>query len=362
VTGTAARRGYLDWLRGVAVLIMIEAHTLDSWTRADDRCRPEYGWAIVLGGFGAPIFLFLAGVAVALAAGSRVRKGATDAEAAGFGRRRGWQIFGLAFLFRLQSLVLSGGSVAKLVKVDILNVMGLAMIAAAVVWGLGRSRVSRAVFLALAAVAVALITPIVRATPLLAPVPDVVEWYLRAPAGRTMFNLFPWAGFLLAGAALGMLLDAARTPAEERRLNLALAVAGPTMALGGYAASYLPAIYRETDFWTSSPTFFFLRLGILIAALPVAYGLRSIWSGRSRLQELGVASFFVYWIHVEMVYGLLTLPIHRKLTFEQALLAFVLFSVLMYWLVKVKERIVARWRLQGGSVITPGPLRGTRPT
>jgi uncharacterized membrane protein len=31
------RRGYLDWLRGLAVLIMIETHVLDSWTRFPDR-------------------------------------------------------------------------------------------------------------------------------------------------------------------------------------------------------------------------------------------------------------------------------------------------------------------------------------
>ena len=29
----ASRRGYIDWLRGISVLIMIEAHTLDAWTR-----------------------------------------------------------------------------------------------------------------------------------------------------------------------------------------------------------------------------------------------------------------------------------------------------------------------------------------
>src|SRR6185436_15603559 len=63
------RRAYLDWLRGIAVLIMIEAHTLDSWTRVADRARGAYKWAIVVGGFGAPFFLFLAGIALALAAG-----------------------------------------------------------------------------------------------------------------------------------------------------------------------------------------------------------------------------------------------------------------------------------------------------
>src|SRR5262245_55141013 len=105
-----SRRGYLDWLRGVAVLIMIEAHTLDAWTLVADRSRPAFAWAMVIGGFGAPIFLFLAGIALALAAGSRVRKGSPDAEVTARALRRGWQIFGLAFLFRLQSWLISGGN------------------------------------------------------------------------------------------------------------------------------------------------------------------------------------------------------------------------------------------------------------
>ena len=105
---TVSRRAYLDWLRGVAVLIMIEAHTLDSWTREAERVRDDYKWSIVVGGFGAPIFLFLAGVALALAL-LRRDKGMSEAEVSASARRRGWEIFGLAFLFRLQSAVLGGG-------------------------------------------------------------------------------------------------------------------------------------------------------------------------------------------------------------------------------------------------------------
>ena len=39
--------------------------------------RP-YRWAIVVGGFSAPLFLFLAGVVMALATGSPAAKGAED--------------------------------------------------------------------------------------------------------------------------------------------------------------------------------------------------------------------------------------------------------------------------------------------
>ena len=74
MTSSTVRHAYLDWVRGVAVLIMIEAHVLDAWTQAADRTRPLFGYAMILGGFGAPLFLFLAGMAVVLSAESKLRK------------------------------------------------------------------------------------------------------------------------------------------------------------------------------------------------------------------------------------------------------------------------------------------------
>ena len=338
------RRGYIDWLRGLSVLIMIEAHTLDSWTRLADRPNAVYGWAMILAGFAAPAFLFLAGVALALAGGSRLRRGGTAKEASALAIRRSLQIFALAFLFRLQSWVISGGDPGQaLLKVDILNVMGLAMLAAALLWSLGRERWDRAAWLIAGTSIIVMLTPIVRATPLLALLPDPIEWYIRPIPGRGTFTLFPWAGFLLAGAAVGLWLDAARTPSDERRVNVSLAAAGTTLAVAGYAASFLPPIYAETNFWTTSPTFFALRLGILLAALPLAYAWNALWSGRSVLQEFGCASLFVYWIHVELVYGVLSGPLHKRLTLNQAFIAYALFSVAMFGVAKMKDRVVEWW-------------------
>ncbi len=109
MTSSTVRHAYLDWVRGVAVLIMIEAHVLDAWTQAADRTRPLFGYAMILGGFGAPLFLFLAGLAVVLSAESKLRKTGDFAASWWAVQKRGWQVFGLAFLFRLQSYILSGG-------------------------------------------------------------------------------------------------------------------------------------------------------------------------------------------------------------------------------------------------------------
>ena len=331
-----SRKAYLDWLRGVGVIVMIQGHVIDGWTAPADKSLDAYRWITFVGGVGgAPLFLFLAGAALALAAGSRLEKGRTFADVAALARRRGWQILGLAFLFRLQSWLISGGPPSRLLKVDILNVMGLSLVAAAVLWALGRSVRARLWLFAGGAAACAMVTPIVRTSETVAALPDPLEWYLIPAAGTTAFALLPWAGFLLAGAACGVRLDAARSTAGERSAHVGLAIAGVVTAAAGYAASFLPPIYPQTDFWTSSPTFFFVRLGMVMTLVPLAYVVCSRWEW-GRMRDFGRASLFVYWIHVEIVYGVLTTPLHRRLPLEWAYPAFVAFAFLMCALVKLR--------------------------
>ena len=352
------RRGYLDWLRGVAVLIMIQGHVTDSWTLLADRQRTVYGWITLVGGLAAPMFLFLAGAALVLGAQTRVIKGRNPSEAAATARKHGWQVFGLAFLFRLQSWIISGGAPETLLKVDILNIMGPSMLATALLWGASRGRWPRAATLMGAAIAVAMLTPVVRAAGSLDLLPDPLERYLRPFPGGTTFTLFPWAGFVLAGGALGVWLGEARSPRNERLLNIALVPIGIAIALGAYGASFLPAIYEQTSFWTSSPTFFFLRVGIVVLLLPLAYAWNTLNGERSWLREYGRSSLLVYWVHVELVYGVLTLPFHRKLPLEQAYFGFIILSGLLFGVVKVKNGFMERRRL-GRESVASRPLAAT---
>lgn len=339
-----ARQAYLDRVRGVAVLIMIEAHVLDSWTRPSDRASPLFGYGILLGGMGAPLFLFLAGVAVVLAAESRLRKSGDHRAAWRSAQRRGWQIFGLAFLFRFQSYILGGAAdPAGLLKVDILNIMGPAMAATAFIGESAETTAKRFVAFAAAATAIAMLTPIVRAADVVGWLPDPVEWYLRPYPGRTNFTLFPWAGFVLAGAAAGLAIDKARASGAGPGVHLRLA--SFALVLGGlaYGASFLPSIYARSEFWTSSPTFFFLRVSTVLAALPLAY-----WWDRLRvnphrwsaLEELGRASLFVYWVHVEMVYGFLSRPFRRSLSLGEVAAGYAILTMLLLGLVLLKNRLI----------------------
>lgn len=342
-----SRRAYIDAARGLAVLLMIEAHTLDAWTRPLSRHTPAFARAIVLGGFAAPLFLWLAGLALALAAARAVARDQTRGTAVEAVCRRGLEIFILAFLFRLQAFIVSPGSyLVMLFRVDILNIMGPAIVAAGLLWALsGRRPVLIAIY-AVAATAVAMVTPIIRATPLVDRLPLWVQWYARPSGDYTAFTMFPWAGFVFAGAASGVLLSTVRDARAEHRAHAASAAVGLGLVALGFYTATRPSIYPHSDFWTSSPTWFAIRLGILMVGFSLVY-LAALAAGRwgitwRPLERLGRCSLFVYWIHIELVYGYASWALRGRLPLWGAVLSFAAFSLLMYGAVLLKERLELR--------------------
>lgn len=329
------------------MIVMVGAHVNDAWTRDADRQGGLYMVTVFVAGLAAPLFLFLAGLSLAMAASLR-SAAIGHAGAARLALTRGAQVLALAFLFRLQSQILGWGAWSNFLKVDILNVMGLAMMAAALLWWVSESRAVRVLLFAAATAIVTMTTPLVREAGVLAVLPDPLEAYIRPLPGRTTFALFPWAGFLLGGAIAGELIHAARTRAQELRLQWSLLAAGAAGIALGYAASFQPSIYPVANFWTSSPTFFFIRLGMCAAMLPIA----RVVAGRpaALTATLGRASLFVYWIHVEMVYGVLGRPLRRGLPIEASLVATALLCVLLFAIVRWKDRKMA-------GVTLTGPMR-----
>jgi uncharacterized membrane protein len=240
-----------------------------------------------------------------------------------------------------------------MLKVDILNIMGPAIAFAAMMSGVARTRSARLVTFGLATAFMTLATPLVRETHLLDFLPDPIEAYFRPLPGRNGFTLFPWAGFVFAGTFVGTLLDRTRVRAEDVALHAWFAVSGIALAVASHYGWYLPSPYPHTEFWTTSPTFFFMRVGILVAAVGLMYFQQSAEPltaiGRARpMQRFGRSSLFVYWIHVEMVYGTLTVTLQHRLSILDAIGAFALFSLLMFGLVVVKDWLKERWKRRQG--------------
>jgi hypothetical protein len=79
----------------------------------------------------------------------------------------------------------------------------------------------------------------------------------------------------------------------------------------------------------------------------------------SPMLVLGTSSLFVYWVHLDLVYGGISRPLHRALPFAWVMVALAAFTAFMVWLTRVKTRAVARWKERGrGSRLRPPARTG----
>src|SRR6185295_17681486 len=147
---------FLDWMRGLAVVIMIECHAFNSFTRMDLREGGPYVLSQFIGGMAAPLFLFMAGMTMAFQMDSLERREGDRRRRWLISLRRAGYILGIAFLFRFTNWAFSVPHAGwdELTRVDILNCMGLGMAVhsvAAVFGSKWRPRFAVAAGLALAA-------------------------------------------------------------------------------------------------------------------------------------------------------------------------------------------------------------------
>jgi uncharacterized membrane protein len=334
-------------------MAMVLAHVVDSWTVPADRGAAAYHTLSFIGGIASPLFLFLAGLATALSAASKGRSEGSHAAGARLARRRGWEIFALGFVFRLQAQILGLGPLENLFKVDMLNLMGLSMVLASYVWQVATHHRWRVLMLAAVTGAIAMATPIVRHTTWLAGLPDPLEAYLRPVGVYAAFPMFPWAGFLFAGVIVGDLVDAVRrAPQRQTLLQTGIAICGGAGVVLAWLASLQPPLYDAVSFWHDSPTFFFIRLGLVALLIPLTWVMAEAVPHMliEPLALMGRSSLFVYWIHVEMVYGVIAEPIKHRLPLWASVLGTGILAVFLYMLVIVKNRLVERHGL-------PGPWR-----
>src|SRR5260370_42601582 len=64
---TTGRLAYINWMRGLACVLMFQTHCYDSWMSAEaKKSSPLIGWSRLGGTLLAPLFIFLAGVSFAL--------------------------------------------------------------------------------------------------------------------------------------------------------------------------------------------------------------------------------------------------------------------------------------------------------
>ncbi|HSY90291.1 MAG TPA: heparan-alpha-glucosaminide N-acetyltransferase domain-containing protein [Candidatus Binatus sp.] len=325
----SSRLAYIDWMRGLACLLMFQTHCYDSWLSAGARQSRFFMYSQLGGTFPAPLFLFLAGVSFALVTVKLWEKSLSPVQIASRTIRRGAEIFAFGLLFRLQEFVLAMGwsPWTDLLRVDILNTIGLSMmLMGGVCWlvlsAVGRTESGSRTRLALVAASsltaalISLLTPPLWTTWRPRWLPWPIESYidgvhnLGAPQSW-LFPIFPWSAFAFAGLAVGFVLQSPRVRGREARIFFAVGAGGVAMVEAARWVNARPwHVYAVYDFWHTSPAFFLIRLGMLMAILSASYAWCRWGAGQwgfSPLIQLGQASLLVYWVHMEFVYGRLSI-------------------------------------------------------
>ena len=138
IAPAASRLAWIDWMRGLACVLMFQTHCYDAWLGGDARNTGFLKASQRLGTLPAPLFLYLAGISFALVTGKLIAKNLTPAEITRTMVRRGAEILAFGLLFRLQEFVIAWGWAPRsdLLRVDVLNIIGLSMILMALTCGI----------------------------------------------------------------------------------------------------------------------------------------------------------------------------------------------------------------------------------
>jgi uncharacterized membrane protein len=338
-------------MRGLAVLIMIQCHTFNSFSRLDLREGGPYVLSQFVGGMAAPLFLFMSGMTLAFQMESAARRVASRPRRWLAALRRAGYILGIAYLFRITNWAASlpHADPAEITKVDILNCMAAGMLAlsgAALFDSRGRIRFAIGVSLAIAVAA-----PLMTYLPWDG-APALLREYMVPGPGRGRFPFFPFASYVGFGLAAGAILRRTVPDRLERLVQWSVLIAIILVFGAQYFANLPYSVYPQSDFWLNSPALILIRVGVCLLLLAASY----LWtefgagSGWSWMECLGKNSLMVYWVHVMLVYGSVAKPIKRTLGIPGTALATLSVMALMVglsaaWMWWKARRVAERFRL-----------------
>jgi uncharacterized membrane protein len=389
----ASRLSFIDVLRGVGVVLMIQLHTSHGWVRPELRSGGLWSATQFWGGLAAPIFLMLAGVSLGL----RMARAHARGQLPDYGQelRRALQLIVLGYLLRLQMWFIDAGGFARpdayLAQACLLAAYGVAYFAlaqsrvhstalaafgvAAGLFGLGLFQVSRHApdrmtgllrvdvlqcigaslvivigvaaahrrgfrvrrYYAIAAVIAAFIAAWTR-TWVPGPLPPAIAGYLGqwpAEPGKSvvgLFPLFPWCAYAFAGTAYG--LAWARTPSERLTRNLLwLALGALCVALATRESTNLMHQLLERAAWLTQPVRVAQRVAWVLVLGGVCAAARAwIPIVVAPIETIGRASLLLYWVHLEFAFGAASSSFTRSLSYTPWAIG-TLALVLAMWLV-----------------------------
>ncbi|MHB1686086.1 MAG: heparan-alpha-glucosaminide N-acetyltransferase domain-containing protein [Ignavibacteriaceae bacterium] len=303
---------FIDLMRALAVLQMVQGHTVDALLSNGYRNMnsPIFAFWFFMRGMTAPIFMFTAGTVFMylfrltgepFQSNPRVKKGI----------KRFFLLLFLGYLLRYPApTIVNFSNVTQeqwnvFFAVDVLHLIGFGLLflifCAYIAEKFNLS--DYVVFSILSLIFFALYPPFSNID-WLKIFPAPIAGYFYAGSGSN-FPLFPWAGYVIAGGVLGSYLAKHPLIFKNPRFSLRLAFIGLLLiivSLIGNEVEFLT--YRQSNLWTTSPNLIFYRLGIvLILNSIISFITLKIESIPKIFILVGRNTLLIYIVHLVILYG-----------------------------------------------------------
>lgn len=302
---------FLDVMRGVAVVVMVIGHSIDSVLSVDARTTEAFRLYDAVRGFTAPIFLFVAGFAFAVVT---VRKWELYHTWSKPFRSRVSKVFLLLIIgyalhlpfYSLNKLLSQAGpqDYAQFFQADVLHCVAFSLLALQMFVMVSRTPRIFAFVTATVTTLMVLATPIIWSIDFSRHIGPVLAPYFNQ-SNMSIFPVFPYAAFMFSGAVVGQFFLVAHRNNRERKFFSRIVLFALAAAVCGVVFDLLPmTLYPPHDYWKASPNFFLLRLSAVLFVTTGFFYVRKLPDVLERpVLALGQASLLVYSAHLVIVYG-----------------------------------------------------------
>ena len=297
----------VDFARVLAILFMIQGHTLDVLLHPAARQGFFFDKWLFLRGLTAPMFLTLSGASFAIATLRRWDSHIHISSAFWKRTRRFLFFVALGYVmhlpmksFRNISFVNSAGWQGWL-QVDVLQCIGISLCLLQVLVLIGKTPERFAKLAVGSGFLTILVTPFMWKLGW-AHVPLFFSSYFNGNTG-SLFPLFPWVGYIFCGVGLGYLYH--RQQQNDVSPILPVLVIGSLATVAGFVINQIPiTIYANTDYWKTSPNLFLSRIGCVCMILAgLTYFTQKISLPQRAVQSVAQESLTIYIIHICILYG-----------------------------------------------------------
>ena len=298
-----------DLLRGLVIIIMIEVHVFNAFLIPELR---QTGWFSVLNfinGLVAPSFLFVSGFAFQVSSGSKLDEMRKFGRAFWKKTMRIFQIIIIGYALHLPFYSLSkiiNESTPQLIEsflaVDVLQCIGVGLLFLFLTRLLINSDKNYNYFLITSLVVVTSISPIFWKIEFANYIPLFAANYFNRLHG-SLFPIFPWLNFLLAGGIFAKyFVDARERNEEEKFINISATTGLVVLVLGHIFYSGL--FPKTLTLILPNPVFYLQRLGYIFVLFFLCWLADKKTSVKnSFIMDASRESLFVYWLHLITIFG-----------------------------------------------------------